>query len=64
MPQTQQTKFDAPSLVAIAIAAHRTADRDLERAARRELKETHGVELRFTRGKAQTDYAANGGGRK
>lgn len=64
MPQTQQAKSDAPSLVAIAIAAHRTADRDLERAARRELKESHGVELRFTRGKPQTDCAANGGGKQ
>ena len=40
---------DAVSLVAIAKAAHQSGDRTLERAARRELVERHGIILRFAR---------------
>ena len=40
---------DAPTLVAIAQAGHRTGDRDIERAARRLLREEHGIEVRFLR---------------
>jgi hypothetical protein len=47
MTSTLPRKTDAPALLAIAIAAHRTGDRELERAAKRELKESHGVGLRF-----------------
>jgi hypothetical protein len=45
----QSDRTDPPSLVAIAVAAHRTGDRTLERAAKRELEQTHGIALRFTR---------------
>lgn len=48
---------DPPSLVAIAVAAHRTGDRDLERAARAELKCSHGIDLRFTRTPREADHA-------
>jgi hypothetical protein len=34
-------------LVAIIVAAHRSADRELEREARRLLKEQYGVKLTF-----------------
>jgi hypothetical protein len=36
-------------LVAIARAAHIVGDRDLERAARNELREAFGIEIRFPR---------------
>jgi len=41
---------DSPaSLVAIIVAARRAGDRDLERAARRELTARYGVKLIFAR---------------
>ena len=40
---------DLSTLVAIAKAAHQFGDRELERAARRALKERHGIILRFAR---------------
>ncbi len=40
---------DAPSLVAIARAAHQTGDRELERAARRLLRERFGIKITFRR---------------
>jgi hypothetical protein len=43
------TATSAPSLVAIAIAARRSRDRRLERAARRELERGHGIAIRFVR---------------
>jgi len=36
-----------PALVAVAIAARKTGDRELERAAIRELREAHGLKLSF-----------------
>ena len=46
---------DSPAtLVAIAKAAHLTGDRDLERAARKQLEDRHGIRIRFVRrGKPQ-----------
>ena len=44
-----QIKSDPPSLVAILIAARQTANRSLELLARRELRETHGIDLKFLR---------------
>jgi hypothetical protein len=43
----KQTLEDPPSLLAIANAAHRVGDRDLERAARRLLREQFGIEVSF-----------------
>jgi hypothetical protein len=40
---------DPSTLVVIAKAAHQTGDRELERAARRELRERHGIRLSFER---------------
>ncbi len=40
---------DPPALVAVARAARLTGNRDLERAARRLLKERWGIELSFRR---------------
>jgi hypothetical protein len=40
---------DSSSLLAIARAANRSGDLRLERAARQELLERHGIILRFTR---------------
>lgn len=37
------------TLVAIAVAGHRTGDRDLESQARRELDRQYGITLRFRR---------------
>jgi hypothetical protein len=39
----------APSLVAILLAARATHDRDLERAAKNQLSEKHGIEVTFRR---------------
>ena len=38
-----------PALVAVAIAARKTGNRQLERAALRELRESHGIRLSFAR---------------
>ena len=38
-----------PALVAVVIAARKSGDRDLERAALRELRETHGIRLTWAR---------------
>lgn len=40
---------DPPALLAIARAARLTGDRGLERAARRLLRERHGIEISFCR---------------
>jgi len=45
--QTVQEQSNAPTLVAIAIAARKAGDRDLERYARGQLQERHGVKLTF-----------------
>ena len=49
--QSEKNRIDPASLVAVAIAAKQTRDRGLERAARNELREYHGIILRFTRGR-------------
>jgi hypothetical protein len=50
---------DAASLVAIARATHRTGDRDLEHAARKLLREHHGIKISFNRaGKAERTVAS------
>lgn len=38
---------DPPALLAIARAAHQIGDRDLERAARKLLRERYGIEVSF-----------------
>jgi hypothetical protein len=40
---------DPPALLAIARAAHQIGDRELERAARKLLRERHGIEVSFRR---------------
>jgi hypothetical protein len=45
---------DPPALLSIAQAARRAGNRDLERAARRLLRERHGISITFSR-------AADGG---
>jgi len=45
-----QTRDNPEALVVIARAAHLAGDRQLERAAKAELKERFGIVLRFTRG--------------
>ena len=47
----QDVKPGAATLVAIIVAARRADDRELERQARRELLERHGVKLSFAREK-------------
>lgn len=49
MSTATTTRGNLESLVAIAYAAHKNGDRELERAARRELQERHQVALRFIR---------------
>lgn len=43
----KQIASDPTTLVAIARAAHQNGDRDLERTARRELEQRHGIAIRF-----------------
>jgi hypothetical protein len=50
MTADRQPLTDAPSLLAIAKAAHQTGNCDLERAARQLLKDHHGIEVTFRRG--------------
>ena len=53
-----EIKKEGPAaLVSIARAAHRTGDRDLERAARRLLLSDYGIRISFT----QTDQAGGNG---
>ena len=47
MSQTQAESQNAPTLVAIAIAARKCGDRELERFARNQLRTKHGVKLGF-----------------
>lgn len=47
MHTTDTDNNNAPTLVAIVIAARRAGDRDLERYAKGRLKEQHGVKLTF-----------------
>jgi hypothetical protein len=48
---------DPPSLVAVARAARLAGDRDLERAARRLLREHWGIELTFRRAVSRQEVA-------
>ena len=45
----ENPKSSPPSLVAIAIAARQSRDREMERSALRELRESHGINLSFCR---------------
>jgi hypothetical protein len=46
-----EIKKEGPAaLVSVARAAHRTGDRDLERAARRLLLDEYGIRISFSRG--------------
>lgn len=47
-PQPRQTATP-PALVAVVVAARKSGDRDLERAAIRELRESHGLRLSWAR---------------
>jgi hypothetical protein len=48
--QAERSRFGAPSaLLAVIQAARRIGDRELERSARLELAEQHGIELTFRR---------------
>lgn len=53
MTTVAESQTHAPTLVAIAIAARRAGDRDLERYARERLRAGHGVRLSFTTQKPQ-----------
>jgi hypothetical protein len=46
---TDRPTTSPPALVAIAIAARKSGDRELERSALRELREGHGIALSFVR---------------
>lgn len=49
-PETESRRFGAPpALLAILQAARRAGDRDLERAAKKELAEVYGIEVSFRR---------------
>lgn len=47
----RDTQSSASTLVAIIVAARRAYDRELERQARRQLQEQHGMKLSFLSGK-------------
>lgn len=51
MSKTQTATNSPAALVAIAKAARQAGDRDLERAARRQLQERHGIRITFDRHK-------------
>jgi hypothetical protein len=54
----EEHRFGAPpALLAIIRAARMAGDRDLERAARKELAEKYGIELMFRRRQEGTGYA-------
>ena len=55
MTAPDQTLTDAPTLLAIARAAHQSGNRDLERAARRLLRDEHGIDVTFRRPVQPTD---------
>jgi hypothetical protein len=56
-PDQQQDRLGAPpALLAIIQAARKIGDRSLERAARQELAERHGIEIVF-RGEREGRYA-------
>ena len=46
---TRETEPAVSTLVVILVAARRAGDRELERRARRELQERHGIKLSFVR---------------
>ena len=47
-------RFESPAeLTAILVAAHKVGDRELERAARRELEERYGIQISFARGRTR-----------
>jgi hypothetical protein len=54
-----EIKNEGPAaLVSVARAAHRTGDRDLERAARRLLLDSYGIRIAFARTQAKHLRAA------
>jgi hypothetical protein len=50
---------DPPTLMAVLRAARLTGDRDLERAARRLLRDEHGIEVTFIRKPRSQEAPAN-----
>jgi hypothetical protein len=50
-----------PALLAIAHAARLAGDRELERAARRLLRERHGIEVSFRRSQRRQQGVSGGG---
>jgi hypothetical protein len=50
---------DPPALLAIARAAHQIGDRDLERAARKLLRDRHGIKVSFRRAAEPERTVAN-----
>lgn len=58
MSETERQLFESPAeLVAIARAAHVARDRDLERAAKRELLNQFGITIKFPRPHAGRRHA-------
>lgn len=55
MTTTHQTRTTPEALIAIAVAARKTGNREMERAARRELRAAHGISVSFARRKGATD---------
>jgi hypothetical protein len=55
---TQSAVSNPAALVAIAVAARRSADRDLLRTVLRELREQHGMRLTFIGAKARRENHA------
>jgi hypothetical protein len=51
MPAIKTETADAGAFFALALAARKSGDRELERSARRELLSRHGVRLSFPRGR-------------
>lgn len=51
--QPKPIQSDPSALVAIAKAANLTGNRGLERAARQELRDSHGIKLSFERPKSK-----------
>ena len=58
MSQSQAESQNAPTLVAIAIAARKCNDKNLERFAKGQLRDRYGVKLGFT---AKSRQKPNGG---
>ncbi len=53
MTEKTQDPQNAPTLLAIAVAAHRSGDKALERYAKTQLRDRHGLKVAFTKPKTR-----------